>query len=133
MPAGGWDAILPQGVLTRLTQQHPNILLVGPAAFTNAALALIEPLVRPPVARWMPRDSRALPNGSYATLIIAGVDVADAEQQLRLCEWFDKRPRQVQVVSIAESSLYPLIQEGTFLEALYYRLNHICVLSNRPD
>ena len=130
MPVDRWDAALPDEVLTRLTRQHPNILLVGPEAFTGAALKLIEPLVHRPVAWWMPDEIRTVPVGAFATLMIGGVDAADAEQQKYLCEWFDGCKGRVQVVSTSFTPLFPLIQSGTFLEALYYRLNHICVLSD---
>src|SRR5262245_32765979 len=54
MPVDRWDAVLPEELLTRLTRQHPNILLVGPATFTEAAIRLIEPIVQHPIAWWMP-------------------------------------------------------------------------------
>jgi hypothetical protein len=133
MPVDRWDVVLPEEVLTRLTRHHPNILLVGPAAFTDAALKLIEPLVQHPIAWWMPDQKRTVPIDAFSTLIISCVDAADAEQQNHLCEWFDRRPGRVQVVSTAVTPLFPLIQAGTFLEALYYRLNHVCVLSDSPS
>lgn len=126
MPVDRWDAVLPEEVLTRLTRQHPNILLVGPATFTDAAVRLIEPIVQLPIASWMPEQKRAVPVGGFATLFIGGVDAADAEQQSQLCHWFDSYPGRVQVVSTAATPLFPLIQTGGFLERLYYRLNHVC-------
>jgi hypothetical protein len=80
-----WDAVLPEKVFTRLTRQRPNILLVGPAVFTDAALRLIVPLVQGPVAWWMPQDKHAIPTGALATLFIAGVNAAEADQQRQLC------------------------------------------------
>jgi hypothetical protein len=130
MPVDRWDAVLPEEVLTRLTRQHPNILLVGPTAFTDAALKLIEPLVQQPIAWWTPDEERAVPVGAFATLIIGRVDAADGDQQHHLCQWFETHPGRVQVVSTAVTPLFPLIQAGTFLEALYYRLNHVCVMSD---
>jgi hypothetical protein len=133
MPVDRWDAVLPDEVLTRLTRQHPNILLVGPETFTDAALKLIEPLVHHPIAWWVPDAQESVPAGAFATLIIGRVDAADPEQQHDLCEWFDGCKGRVQVVSTSFTPLFPLIQEGTFLEALYYRLNHVCVLSDPPS
>ena len=130
MPVDRWDAVLPEEMLTRLTRQHPNILLVGPATFTEAALRLIEPLVQHPIAWWAPAQKRSVPTGGFATLFIGGVDAADAEQQSHLCQWFDAYPGRVQVVSTAVTPLFPLIQAGGFLDTLYYRLNHVCVVSD---
>src|SRR5262249_55362759 len=92
MPVDRWDAVLPEEMLTRLTGQHPTILLVGPATFTEAALRLIEPLVQHPIAWWAPAQKRSVPTGGFATLFIGGVDAADAEQQSRLCNWLDAYP-----------------------------------------
>ena len=128
---GGWDNVLPQDVLTRLKRQHPNILVVGPAAFVNAALRSIEPLVPQPIVSWRPSETRAVPADSYATLVIHRVDTADAAQQRQLCDWFDKRPGHIQVVSTALAPLYPFVENGTFLEALYYRLNHVSLIADR--
>jgi len=133
MPVDRWDAVLPEEMLTRLTRQHPNILLVGPTAFTDACLKLIAPLVRVPIARWMPHEKRAIPTGTFATLFVGGLDGADAHQQRQLCHRLDTYPDRVQVVSTAVTPLFPLIQAGAFLDALYYRLNHVCVLSDSPQ
>lgn len=133
MPADRWDAVLPEEVFTRLTRHRPNILLVGPAAFTDAALRLIAPLVQGPVAWWMPQDKHAIPTSALATLFIAGVNAADADQQRQLCHWLDTCPDRVQVVSTAVTPLFPLIQVGAFLDALYYRLNHVCIHSDSPQ
>lgn len=133
MPGSGWDAVLPQDVLTRLSRQHPNMLLVGSSAFTNAALKLIDPRLPQPAAAWTPYESRCVPGGSYAALIIHGVDRTDGEQQTQLCEWFDTRARHVQVVSTSAVPLYPMVEAGSFLERLYYRLNHVCLMADAAD
>jgi len=129
MPGESWDNVLPQDVLTRLERQHPNVLVVGPAAFVHAALRSIEPLVPQPIVAWRPYETREVPAESYATLVIHRVDTADTDQQRELCEWFDARPKHVQVVSTSLAPLYPFVQNGTFLEALYYRLNHVSLIS----
>jgi transcriptional regulator of acetoin/glycerol metabolism len=39
----------------------------------------------------------------------------------------------VQIVSISESQLFPLVWQKAFLDDLYYRLNMVCVaLDGRP-
>ncbi len=127
-----WETAIPQEVLTRLTRRHPNILLVGPVPFIHAALKTVEPLVPQPIVSWSPYESRDVPDGSYATLLIHRVDTADADQQLRLCEWFQTRSRQVQVVSTTLAPIFPAVQSGSFMETLYYRLNHVCLMPGDP-
>lgn len=133
MPGQGWEGVLPPDVLTRLKRQHPNILLIGPAAFALAAMKSIEPVVPQPIVSWRPHEARGVPSGSFGTLVIHRVDTADPEQQQQLCEWFNVRPQHVQVVSTALAPLYPFVEEGSFLEALYYRLNHVCLIADRPQ
>ena len=128
---GESQSALPHGVLARLKRQHPNILLIGPAGFALAALKSIEPVVPQPIVSWRPYDAHDVPSGSFGTLVIHRVDTADAEQQQKLCDWFQTRPRHVQVVSTALAPLYPFVEQGTFLEMLYYRLNHVCLEADR--
>jgi len=131
MPGTSSEAVLPHDVLARLTRQHPNILLVGPVAFIHGALKSIEPLVSQPIVSWLPYETHGLPTAPCSTLVIHRVDTASAEQQQELYGWFETRARQVQVVATTLASLYPRVTEGTFLESLYYRLNHVCLMSDR--
>ena len=131
LPGGRWGGVLHQDVVTRLRRQHPNILLIGPAAFALEALNSIEPAVPQPIVSWRPSETPEVPSGSFRTLVIHRVDTADAEQQQKLCAWFDARPHHVQVVSTALAPLYPFVEQGTFLETLYYRLNHVCLVAER--
>jgi hypothetical protein len=131
MPGTGSETVLPQDVLARLTRQHPNILLVGPAAFIHAALKTIEPLVPQPIVSWRPYETHGVPDAACSTLVIHRVDTANVEQQQELFGWFETKARQVQVVATTLAPLYPRVTEGAFLEALYYRLNHVCLMSDR--
>lgn len=131
IPGERQEAVLSQDVLMRLKRQHPNILLIGPPSFMLGALKSIEPVVPQPIVSWRPHETHDIPSGSFGTLVIHRVDTADADQQQNLCAWFDTKPRHVQVVSTALAPLYPFVEQGTFLEALYYRLNHVCLLADR--
>jgi DNA-binding NtrC family response regulator len=59
-------------------------------------------------------------------LLLEDVSALTLEDQRRLYGWLDASSRWMQVVSITSRSLLPSIQEGAFLEMLYYRLNIIC-------
>jgi hypothetical protein len=133
VPGKSWHAVLPQERLTRLARQRPNILLIGPTSFTHAALTQIEPLVTQPIVAWHPQETPSVPDGSYGTLLIHRLELADSDQQAQLCEWFDTRPCHIQVVSTSLAPLFTFVQEGTFLETLYYRLNHVCLTSDGFD
>jgi hypothetical protein len=133
VPGKNWHAVLPQERLERLARQRPNILLIGPASFTRSALTQIEPLVTQPIVAWQPQETPGVPEGSYGTLLIHRLDLADADQQAQLCEWFDTRPCHIQVVSTSPAPLFEFVEQGAFLETLYYRLNHVCLTSDGFD
>jgi transcriptional regulator of aromatic amino acid metabolism len=84
------------------------------------------PNLRAPVVHW-PQDAvrEAAPN-VIGTLIVREVDALDSRQQRLLLESLEASAR-VQVISIASSPVYPLVQSGKFADALYYRLNVICL------
>jgi transcriptional regulator of acetoin/glycerol metabolism len=60
------------------------------------------------------------------TLVLHDVQTLNREQQQGLLEWL-KTNDDVQLVSISTEPLFPLVEEGEFLELLYYQLNTIYV------
>jgi DNA-binding NtrC family response regulator len=90
----------------------------------EAALAVLRPQLEPPLYEWS--SAAALPaSAGLVTMLIRDVDRLSADQQQTVLAWLDgaERRHQVQVVSIAETDPYPLIERGVFLRRLYYRLN----------
>ena len=105
---------------------HPNTLLIGSQEAAAAAISQHLPDLRAPLAHWTPRSSSA-PIASAGTLVIRDVDTLDRTQQDQLFDWLDRCAGNLQVISITESALFPLVEAGAFLEKLYYRLNVICL------
>jgi hypothetical protein len=112
---------------------HPNALLIGSEEAADAAIAEYLPFLRAPLGDWRPREV-AEPGISAGTLVIRDVDTLDRSQQEQLFDWLDHYAGRLQVVSVTETSLFPLVAAGAFLEKLYYRLNVVCLpLSSQPD
>jgi len=65
------------------------------------------------------------------TLFLEGVSALSLAQQMAVDDWVSQAAGSVQVVSITEEPLWPLVQNGRFLEALFYRLN-VVSLKARP-
>jgi hypothetical protein len=108
----------------RVLQAHPcNLLLEGPAAATDAALLLVQPLLREPLVRHALHSSLPLPGGATGCLILRDVAALSASDQARLRTWLQGEGFGVQVVSTTERPLFALIAVGLFDAALYYRLN----------
>ena len=119
------DGVFLQNELAILANGHPNVLFVGPAAATDLALQVTLPHLRMPVAVWAPGESSDLPTGSCGTLVVRGLDAADARQQSRLDAWLEGQAGAVQVLSTTATPLFPQVERGVFDERLYYRVNHV--------
>ena len=115
-----------------LLHTRPNMLVIGRGVAADAFIRTVTPLSQSPVQSLV---CSALPSGLPAegTLILRDVDALDSDQQQRLLRWLDEpQPSHTQVISIAATPLYLLVQAGTFSDQLYYRLNviHFEVISD---
>ncbi len=101
------------------------MLVSGPREATRAFMVAVTPHLHEPVYEGSTCD--ALPTAPPAgTLVLRDVDGLDREQQQRLLRWLDEPQNDhTQVISLTARRLYELVQAGTFLEQLYYRLNVI--------
>jgi transcriptional regulator of acetoin/glycerol metabolism len=48
-------------------------------------------------------------------------------QQLDLFDWLSRKPADTQVVSVTKAPMTELIEDGRFLEGLYFRLNTVVI------
>jgi hypothetical protein len=104
-----------------------NLLLIGPRHATDGVVSALWPAMK--AGTWHPGQSLELPAGG-GTLILHDVGHLDREDQRRLLRWLDAESGRAQVVSTSPSPLLLRMASGAFLEALYYRLNTICVNAN---
>jgi hypothetical protein len=113
----------------RMLQGMPrvNLLLIGSDDLVWRTIGT-QLSLRSPIASWRPGESLALPDVSaVATLILNGVDHLTGAEQVRLLTWLDRAVGRTQVVCTATMSLLPLLEAGSFVNALYYRLNTVCL------
>jgi hypothetical protein len=103
---------------------HLNALLIGSEARVTAAMARLRPYLRAPLVHWHP-SALVEPPHATGTLVIWEVDTLDQLQQELLLTWMDSHGADVQLISVAPCPVFPLVSEGTFLPALYYRLNTV--------
>jgi hypothetical protein len=101
-------------------------LLIGALEFTEPMLASMQPYLREPVVSWCLRDNPNVPCRACATLIIRDVEYLDAQQQSRLLSWLDDA-HDAQVVCTSAERIHPRLERDCFSDALYYRLNHLCI------
>lgn len=73
-----------------------------------------------------------LPTVRKGTLFLKGVSHMTLAQQIALNDWIDRGRGDVQIVSASDARLWPLVEEGQFLECLFYRLNLITLEAKAP-
>jgi hypothetical protein len=56
-------------------------------------------------------------------VILWNVAALTREDQRCLYEWLEVAAGRARVISTSREDLFPLVEAGTFLEMLYYRLN----------
>jgi len=104
-----------------------NLLIVVPERANGFADLLMAELATPVVA-WRPGERLMLPQPlQTGTLLLHNVGALSLLDQRYLVEWLERAAGRTQVVSTTPTALLPLVQAGTFLARLYYRLNTVCV------
>ena len=120
-------ACLAQESLRQMGMPRVNTLLIGADDIVWRVLGTSLNLASP-IASWRPGEPLQLPDfTSIRTLVIRDLASMTGSEQVRLLEWLDRASGYVQVVSTAGDALLPLVEDGSFINALYYRLNTICV------
>ena len=105
-----------------------HALLVGSACAIDAALATLHGDLRQPVVAWTPAEIPEPPALAAGTLVVRNLAALAGEQQRQLLDWVDSRQRKVQVISTTgQHEVWPLVERGTFLTPLYYRLGVVRV------
>jgi transcriptional regulator of acetoin/glycerol metabolism len=111
-----------------LQSSHPNLLLAGQTSATSAALDALQTSFRGPVTVWRSGSPLVLPPpDAPGTLVLDNVGDLPPADQLRLIDWLLQDVGAVQVIASTAVPLLPLVERGAFLDALYYRLNVVCL------
>ena len=101
-----------------------NVLLTGGHGATREVLARLLRDVGGPILAWYPGERLILPrHPRVGTMILHEVGMLAEDDQRRLLEWLETRPRRVQIVSTTSSPLILKVDAGTFNDSLYFRLN----------
>jgi transcriptional regulator of aromatic amino acid metabolism len=110
---------------------RPNVLVQSPVMPVAAVAAELAgfcahlQVCRVPGTLSLPEPS----DRSLRTFLIGDVACLTPQQQFILWDWMNNRDRRIQVVSITSVPLLPLVEDGRFLDSLFYQLNIICVLT----
>lgn len=72
-----------------------------------------------------------LPLARKGTVLLSDVAAMTLPQQIELHDWLNAGRDAVQVVSVTSAPLWPLVEQGKFLEGLFYRLNVVTLEAAR--
>jgi hypothetical protein len=118
IPAGDWQTLVSTRVHAVVVGQEEAALRVWTAVW---------PSLEKPI-HWVDADHLLLPRHHAGTLILQGADMLTPAAQQQLFAWLDDDARSTRVLTTTRSPLFPLVQSGAFLPALYYRLNMLLLL-----
>jgi Sigma-54 interaction domain len=110
-------------LVAMLRRSRPNVLVVGPSTDADRTFDVMYPYLRTPIVPWAPRNVRELPGGMFRTLLVRDIDALTASQQENLVALICRLGADLQIVSIAKAPIFPLVEQGRFLDRLYYQLN----------
>jgi hypothetical protein len=111
---------------------RPNVLVIGPVARREAAVAAIVAALPIPVRYWTP--DLPLPSPSDTTTLVIR-DVATlslSTQELWLARMNAPHSQHMQIIATSSLAVFPLVVRGVFLEDLYYRLNTVLLDVRSP-
>lgn len=112
----------------RVLENHrPNVLIIGAGPSVERIVGLLERICIPPIVRCS-AGPLVLPTGEVGTLTISNAERLDTIDQQLLFAWLSCTAPRKQVITTAAVPLFPAVVRRTFSEALFYRLNAMCLM-----
>ena len=109
--------------------RRPNLLVLCTTACIEAVAAELTNLCAQPFHVSVVPGCLNLPPKCGGTLFVGDVAALTLDQQIELHDWMNQPGAATQVVSITSKALLPLVQDGRFLEGLFYRINVIYMVA----
>jgi hypothetical protein len=121
----GW--LLDEGLIQWLTlyDRRPNLLIEAYSGSIDSVTEHVLAACRQPVLPSIFPGRLDLPVTRHGTVVLHNVHAMSIPQQIVLNDWIDEGRGGAQIVSISTTSVWQLVQNGDFLEGLFYRLSVI--------
>jgi hypothetical protein len=110
---------------------RPNLLIHG--AVGNGLLRALREACAAPLSVVRLPGPMPVPDIRTGTLFLDNPSAMTLSQQVTFHDWLDAGRGNVQIISFTREPLWPLVQEGRFLEGLYYRLNVVSLDARDPS
>jgi hypothetical protein len=121
--AGDWNTFV---------GSRANAIVVGTEEAALGVWTAVWPSLQKPI-HWVEAERLSLPRRPAGTLILQGADALSACDQQLLFEWLEGDARATRILTTTHRPLFPLVESGNFLEALYYRLNVVLLVLQARD
>jgi transcriptional regulator of aromatic amino acid metabolism len=105
--------------------RRPNLLVECKGVSVEATVRHVVTYCEPPYHTTALPGNLELPALKKGTVLLADLAMMSLGQQMRVFDWLPRDCGNLQVVSISSVPIRPLVDEGKFLEGLFYRLNVI--------
>jgi hypothetical protein len=108
------------------------VLVIGPVAEVEDTVSTILAKWLTPVYYWTP-DAPLAALGADSTVVIRDVATWCLDLQQAWLTWLNEPSRRPRIIATSSIEVFPLVAQGLFLEALYYRLNTLLVDLRKSD
>jgi hypothetical protein len=110
--------------LRMLQRCRPSLLLIGSDAAVDGFLQRLLPEAQAPIEFESARRFGSSPDVD-GPVILRDATALTSNDQHQMLQWLQHTPAQV--ISTSPTPLFPLVEQGAFLERLYYRLNVVTI------
>jgi DNA-binding NtrC family response regulator len=117
-----------------LRDLRPNLLVTCGEVEIEAIMKRLMTFCAPPFHVCSLPCALRLPSAAGGTLFLADVAALTLSQQIVLNDWIGESRgwaradrAELQIVSMTSTPLWPLVEDGRFLEGLLFRLNVVCL------
>ena len=115
-----------------MAPNRPSLLVVCDRTEPDAAIASLMKWCEQPFHICCLPGPLELPSVKKGTLFLRDVSYLTLAQQIALNDWIEGGRGDLQIVSVTDTPLWPLVDAGQFLECLFYRLNLITLEAKAP-
>jgi transcriptional regulator of acetoin/glycerol metabolism len=112
---------------------RPNLLVLCTGRTQDAVIASLMTSCAAPFHLCTLPGPLQLPVVRKGTLFLNDAAAMTLSQQIALNDWMGRGSGDVQIISVTSEPLWPLVEQGAFLEGLFYRLNVICLEAKPSD
>jgi len=108
-------------------RRHPNLMIVNERGSMGDLLQELIGVCESP--HWICRFPCTfdVPPAFRGTVVLGNIEQMTLGQQLELFDWLSGKRNDTQVVSITRAVMTDLVEDGRFLEGLYFRLNTVVI------